>query len=89
MKRIIFVFVVILLSIGAIAAQGKQAVISAKETTFDFGTIKEGDGKVSHTFVIDNTGDGPLVLTRVLLLFVAAQLLNGPKNLLRLENRAM
>ena len=66
MKRIIFVFVVILLSIGAIAAQGKQAVISAKETTFDFGTIKEGDGKVSHTFVIDNTGDGPLVLTRVI-----------------------
>ena len=66
MKRIIFVFVVIFLSIGAIAAPGKQAVISAKEQTFDFGKIKEGDGKVSHTFVIDNTGDGPLVLTRVI-----------------------
>ena len=46
MKRIIFILTAILLSIGAVSAQEKQAVISAKETTFDFGTIKEGNGKV-------------------------------------------
>ena len=66
MKRIIFILTAILLSIGAVSAQEKQAVISAKETTIDFGTIKEGNGKVSHTFIIENTGDGPLVMTRVI-----------------------
>ncbi len=32
----------------------------------DFGVIKEADGKVSHTFKISNTGDKPLVITRVI-----------------------
>ena len=35
-------------------------------TSFDFGTIKEADGKVSHTFEVSNTGDMPLVITRVI-----------------------
>lgn len=66
MKRIIFILTAILLSVVAVSAQIKQAVISAQETSFDFGSIKEADGKVSHTFKIDNTGDGPLVITRVI-----------------------
>ncbi len=66
MKRIIFILTAILLSVVAVSAQKKQAVISAQETSFDFGSIKEADGKVSHTFKIDNTGDGPLVITRVI-----------------------
>ena len=66
MKRIIFMLAVMMLSIGLAAAQQKQAVISAKETSYDFGTIQEADGKVAHTFVIDNTGTGPLVITRVI-----------------------
>ena len=32
----------------------------------DFGVIKEADGKVSHTFVIKNEGEAPLVVTRVI-----------------------
>ena len=28
----------------------------------DFGTIREADGPVSHTFVITNTGDEPLAI---------------------------
>ena len=36
------------------------------ETSFDFGTIKEANGNVSHVFKIKNTGDAPLVLTRVI-----------------------
>lgn len=66
MKRIIFILTAILLSVVAVSAQKKQAVISSQETSFDFGSIKEADGKVSHTFKIDNTGDGPLVITRVI-----------------------
>ncbi len=66
MKRIIFILTAILLSDAAVSAQKKQAVISAQETSFDFGNIKEADGKVSHTFKIDNNGDGPLVITRVI-----------------------
>ncbi len=65
MKRIIFIFMAILLATGFAEAQ-KEAVISAEETSFDFGTIKEADGSVSHTFRIKNSGESPLVLTRVI-----------------------
>ena len=59
MKQIVFIFMAILLATGMASAQ-KKAVISAETTSFDFGTIKEADGKVS------NTGDMPLVITRVI-----------------------
>ena len=49
MKQIIFIFMAILLATGIASAQNK-AVISADETSFDFGTIKEANGNVSHTF---------------------------------------
>lgn len=44
----------------------KKAVIAADETSHDFGQIKEADGKVSATFVVKNTGDAPLAITRVI-----------------------
>lgn len=47
-------------------AQESKAIISVIEKEFNFGTIKESDGKVSHAFKIKNTGTAPLVLTRVL-----------------------
>ena len=65
MKQIIFIFMAILLATGMASAQNK-AVISADETSFDFGTIKEATGNVSHVFKIKTTGDAPLVLTRVI-----------------------
>lgn len=43
----------------------RSAVISASKTDHDFGVIKESAGKVTHTFVIKNAGNAPLVLTRV------------------------
>ncbi|MDO4755980.1 MAG: DUF1573 domain-containing protein [Parabacteroides sp.] len=45
-------------------AQNK-AVISADPIIHDFGTIGEADGLASHTFTIKNTGNGPLVITRI------------------------
>ncbi|MDO4755979.1 MAG: DUF1573 domain-containing protein [Parabacteroides sp.] len=66
MKQIIFIFMAILLATGFASAQKKKAVISAEVTSHDFGSFKEADGDVSHTFVIKNIGEGPLVLTRVI-----------------------
>ena len=65
MKQIIFIFMAILLATGMASAQ-KKAVIAADETSHDFGQIKEADGKFSATFVVKNTGDAPLAITRVI-----------------------
>ena len=65
MKQIIFIFMAILLATGMASAQ-KKAVIAADETSHDFGQIKEAGGKVSATFVVKNTGDAPLAITRVI-----------------------
>jgi hypothetical protein len=45
-------------------ASKELAVISFKETTFDFGTIKQGD-KVNFTFEFKNEGKVPLVVSDV------------------------
>ena len=66
MKRFAFILSALLLFVGIALAQAtKGAVISAPVTEFDFGTILEANGKVSHTFIIKNTGDAPLIITRV------------------------
>lgn len=66
MKRFVFILSALLLFVGIALAQAtKGAVISAPVTEFDFGTILEANGKVSHTFIIKNTGDAPLIITRV------------------------
>jgi hypothetical protein len=65
MKQIIFVFMAILLTTGTALAQ-EEASIVVTENSFDFGDIKEADGKVSHTFTVKNDGNMPLVITRVI-----------------------
>ena len=65
MKQVIFIFMAFLLATGIASAQ-QTAVIAAEQTSYDFGTIKEADGKVSHTFQIKNEGNMPLVITRVI-----------------------
>ena len=47
-------------------AQEKKAVISIPVKEYNFGKIKESEGKVSHVFEIKNNGNAPLVLTRVM-----------------------
>ena len=67
MKRIAFIFTMLCLVAGMVQAQDEKGpVISAEETTFDFGTIKEKEGNVVHVFKIKNTGDKPLMITRVI-----------------------
>lgn len=45
------------------AVEKGKGEIKFKETTYDFGFIKEDGGPVSHEFQFENTGDGVLVIT--------------------------
>lgn len=40
----------------------KQTSIEFEDELFDFGQISQGE-KVEHTFVFENTGDNPLLIT--------------------------
>ncbi|MDR0995700.1 MAG: DUF1573 domain-containing protein [Tannerella sp.] len=72
MKRLVFVFMAILLTANLAVAQeeeeetGNKAVIAVTEQEHDFGRVPESGGKVSHTFTVKNTGTAPLVITRVI-----------------------
>ena len=39
--------------------------LKISERSYDFGTIDEKDGKVSHTFKVTNTGNTPIVISDV------------------------
>jgi archaellum component FlaG (FlaF/FlaG flagellin family) len=66
MKRILFVFGFILLTANIMSAQQKNASIAVIDSTvYDFGTINESDGPVTHTFKIKNDGEKALVVTKV------------------------
>ncbi len=43
---------------------GKSAVLTFEKTSHDFGKIKAGE-KVKHVFKFKNTGDAPLMITKV------------------------
>lgn len=67
MKRIVALLTVVLAFFAVSSmAQNKKANIEVPTSEYNFGTIKESDGKVSHVFEIKNTGDAPLVITRVI-----------------------
>lgn len=49
---------------GALFAQKKDAAVSFKTTSHNFGSIKE-EGKVNCEFEFTNTGKSPLIINRV------------------------
>mgnify|MGYP000772110599 CR=1 FL=1 len=63
-NKLVFILAGILFVISGISAQN-NAQISADELIYNFGTIGESDGLASHIFKIKNTGNGPLVITRI------------------------
>lgn len=66
MKRILLLIsALFLVFVGLEAQSAKGAVISTTEIDYDFGIIKEAAGKVSHVFTLQNKGDKPLVISRV------------------------
>lgn len=60
-KRVIFLILLTLCALRAAA----QEQLTFDPAAFDFGTILETDGRVSHTFTGVNRGDKPLVILDV------------------------
>ena len=58
---------VFLALIASLSAYGQQSTSSLRfdEQAWDFGTVREIDGKVSHIFNFTNTGDKPVVIEDV------------------------
>lgn len=49
-----------------IFAQEKgKPIIAFAEKSYDFGTVKEEAGKITHEFTFKNSGDAPLVIQNV------------------------
>jgi hypothetical protein len=66
MKRILFVFGFMLLTVSIASAQQKEASIAVVESAVhDFGDIDEKAGPVTYTFKIKNDGELALVVTKV------------------------
>ena len=78
MKRLLLLCSFILMALTASAQTG--AVIHSEELTYNFGTIAEEAGLASHVFIVQNTGDKPLVIIG-LPPHAAVPVRNGPKNL--------
>lgn len=60
-KSIIIVVCLTVVALMAFAAE-KYAQATFPEQSYDFGTIKEEKGPVSHTFEFVNTGNKPLII---------------------------
>ena len=67
MRRIIFVIMALALvaPVSLHARKKQNADISFKETVYDFGSVPERGGKVSHVFEFVNTGNANLVIKDV------------------------
>lgn len=65
MKQILCLCIALFTLVGVANAQ-KKAVIATEQAMHDFGKIKESGGKVSHDFVLQNKGNAPLIVTRVI-----------------------
>lgn len=65
MKKIAFVFSLVLCAALSGYAQHTKPNINFKTTTYDFGDVNEEKGKVSFTFEFTNNGGQPLVVHNV------------------------
>lgn len=69
-SNIKILFVSLLTSIFCLAASAQvptpTSQLEFEEYEWDFGTIKEVDGPVSHTFKVKNTSDKPAIFERVI-----------------------
>ena len=57
--------ILLIIAAFAVLSAAAQARLVFEPDTWDFGTIRESDGRVSHTFTGVNRGDKPLVILDV------------------------
>ena len=66
MKKFLLFAIAMIMAFGVSAQQTQQPqVVEIAEKTYDFGVIKEEDGRVSHVFTLKNITDGPITLKNV------------------------
>ena len=68
MKKILLFAVALIMALTVSAqeqAQVQKQIVEIAEKTYDFGTIKEEDGRVSHVFTLKNVTEGPLTIKNV------------------------
>jgi hypothetical protein len=65
MKKINFLFAIMLMGAVSLFAQTQSAKITFTEESFDFGTINEEKGPVTHEFSFTNTGAQPVIIQGV------------------------
>lgn len=65
MKKLSFLAVMLFAAITCFAQDATKPVMSFAEKSFDFGTVKEEAGKITHEFTFTNTGKTPLIIQDV------------------------
>ncbi len=68
MKKILLFAVAFIMALTVSAqteTQVQKQIVEIAEKTYDFGTIKEEDGRVSHVFTFKNVTEGPLTIKNV------------------------
>lgn len=68
MKKILLFAVALVMALTISAqeqAQVQKQIVEIAEKTYDFGTIKEEEGRVSHVFTLKNVTEGPLTIKNV------------------------
>ncbi len=65
MKGILITFLMLAVSVDSIEGQALSADIMFEERVYNFGTIREEKGKVSHTFIFQNKGKTPVTIGEV------------------------
>ncbi|MDP4202598.1 MAG: DUF1573 domain-containing protein [Bacteroidota bacterium] len=65
MKRLSFFALLLCFTVFCFAQDGPKPVLSFAEKSYDFGTVKEEAGKITHEFTFTNTGKAPLVIQQV------------------------
>ncbi len=64
MKSLVFILVASVI-IQPLAGQTLSTSVQFEERVYNFGTIKEEKGKISHTFVFQNKGNAPVTIDEV------------------------
>jgi hypothetical protein len=64
MKRVFFIFSLLILGIG-VMAQVATTKMQVSDTEHNFGTFKEEAGKQTFDFIVTNTGTEPLIIQNV------------------------
>lgn len=65
MKKLAFLASMLCFTILGFAQDANKPVLTFAEKSFDFGTVKEEAGKITHEFTFTNTGNAPLVIQQV------------------------